>query len=228
MKYFETINRLPFLVYVIIFVFGGLDVFADEWVIKNFEAYNDPVDKHQNVDSTLIGPPNIYGRYIDTPEYKGYALPLHMNPWYTYYGWWFPSSECNLSDEDIALAEEILRDKLKEYCIASFSGVPDVLSDMSRFIRQYTAMYVLFGESKGERIVFLNLVNKEVSDDIEKNHPEYFTITPLADYRVHIYEAVIDRVIMDDHYAYDWDEIFTITAIINLDNKCIESIGLKR
>lgn len=164
-------------------------------------------------------------RYVETPEYSGYVFPTAVNGFRYLLSLAHPEIHHTLTDEEVALAEEILRDKLTEFCIARWGVVPDVLSDMKRFKRQYTSWKEFEGipargVSKGSLIVDINLVNWQGYLNKLKFEPEYFSEEPLDDHG-YIDRGFVDVARVWDAWIIDWDEMFNLEIVVNLTDRSI-------
>ncbi len=149
-------NRSGRIAAVAILAFAGMwqMAYAYEWGGFGHMAHDEVKDVEEG--SSVSGYVSDFGaeemdvqapdvRYVETPEYSGYVFPTAVNGFRYLLSLAHPEIHHRLTDEEVALAEEILRDKLTEFCIARWGAVPDVLSDMKRFKRQYTSWKELEG-----------------------------------------------------------------------------------
>lgn len=219
-------NKGYIIIYVFLLYCSGQKAFAAEWKSKLFGQFEKIVATcPQGGDTTLIGPPNIYGRYVETSEYKGYVLPYNFaRIFFLYNGWMYPSLEWNLSNDDIAMAEMILREKLKEYCIARWSTIPEIFVHMNKFIRQYSGTYMRSYNKPHYliKIIEIRLVNEMAYRDIEMNHPEYYNDDRVT-WKHRIYEMFMEEKLIDQ-VNIDWNELFVIGVTINITDKSIHDI----
>lgn len=217
-------NRSGRIAAVAILAFAGMGrmAYATDWYGTVFEAYEDIMaEKPSGGEMQLVGPPRLIRR-VTTSVYDGYVMPDNMR-FFPFNMWWYPAGNWNMSDEDVAFLEAIIRDKLPEFCMAKWAIVPEVFSDMKRYIRQYFGFIIIGGESKGQRIAEVNLVNGKAYREIERKHPEYFTECPYSD-RVRINEMFMYKR-LEDEFSLDWNELFTISMYINVTGRYIEYVG---
>lgn len=217
-------NRSGRIAAAAILAFAGMwrMAYSTDWYGTVFEAYEDiMVESPSGGEMQLVGPPRLIDR-VTTTDYDGYVMPDNMR-FFPFNMWWYPSVKWNMSDEDVAFLEEIIRDKLPEFCMAKWAIVPDVFSDMKRYIRQYFGFIIIGGESKGQRIAEVNLVNGKAYREIERKHPEYFTEHPYSD-RVRINEMFLYKR-LEDEFSLDWNELFTIKISINVTGRYIEYVS---
>ncbi len=201
---------------------SGFSLYGKDWYGTAFEAYEEIMaEKPSEEEMPLAGPPQLIRR-VTTSDYDGYVMPDNMQ-YFPLNMWWYPAGNWNMSDEDVAFLEAIIRDKLPEFCMAKWAIVPEVFSDMKRYIRQYFGFIIIGGESKGQRIAEVNLVNGKAYREIERKHPEYFTECPYSD-RVRINEMFMYKR-LEDEFSLDWNELFTISMYINVTGRYIEYVG---
>lgn len=217
-------NRSGRIAAIAILAFAGMwqMAYSTDWYGTVFETYEDVMaESPSGGDMPLAGPPQLIRR-VTTSDYDGYVMPDNMQ-YFPLNMWWYPAGNWNMSDEDVAFLEAIIRDKLPEFCMAKWAIVPEVFSDMKRYIRQYFGFIIIGGESKGQRIAEVNLVNGKAYREIERKHPEYFTECPYSD-RVRINEMFMYKR-LEDEFSLDWNELFTISMYINVTGRYIEYVG---